>query len=167
MPLTECRRAEAILAEDFGVVLGVVGAPALITRETGRDLHHGTHVDPVVIAPGEQGSPGGRAQRCGVELVKAQAVFCQLRKGRRLDRATEGLCGTKANVVDQYDDHIGRAFRRRNIKRRRRRHITRIQLRDRCGYRWLDGQRCAIQRIALRDCATLAAHHECKDATER
>jgi hypothetical protein len=34
MPLTECRRAVAILAEDFGVVLGVVGAPALITRET-------------------------------------------------------------------------------------------------------------------------------------
>ena len=140
MPLTKCRRAVAIVAENFGVVLGVVGAPALITRETGRDLHHRTHVDPVVIAPGEQRSPGGRTQGCGVELVKAQAVFCQLGEGRRLDRATEGLCGTKTNVVDQYDDHIGRAFRRRNIKRRRRRHITRIQLRYRCGNWWLNRQ---------------------------
>ena len=126
MPLPECCRAVAIVAQDFGVVLGVVGAPALITREAGRDLHHGTHVDPVVITPGEQRCPGGRAQRCGVELVKAQAVFCQLRKGGRLDRAAKGLCGTKANVINQHNDHIGSALRGRDIKRRWRCHIARI-----------------------------------------
>ena len=140
MPLAECRRAVAIVAKDFGVVLGVVGAPALITRKTGRDLHHGTHVDPVVITPGEQGSPGGRAQRCGVELVKAQAVFCQLRKGRRLDGAAKGLGGTKTNVVDQNNDHIGRALGWRDIEGRWRRHIARIQLRYRLGNRWLNRQ---------------------------
>jgi len=102
-----------------------------------------------------------------VKLVKAQTIFCQLRKSGRLDRAAKGLGGTKANVVDQHDDHVGCALGGRDIEGRRRRNVTRIQLRDGCGYRWLDGQRCAIQRIALRDCATLAAHHECKDATER
>ena len=144
MPLTECRRAIAILTQDFGVVLGVVRAPALITRETGRDLHHGTHIDPVVIAPGEQGSPGGRAQRGGMELVKAQAVFCQLRKGRRLDRAAKGLCGTKADVVDQYDDHIGRALGGLNAEGRRRRDVARVQLGNGRGFRWLNRERRAI-----------------------
>ena len=74
-----------------------------------------------------------------MELVKAQTIFRQLGKSRRLNRTAEGLRCAKANIVDQYDDHVGGTLWGSDIERWRRRYIAGIQLGNGLSHGWLDG----------------------------
>ena len=52
MPLTECRRVVAVLAQDLSVVLGIIGASPLVAREACGNLHHRTDIDNVMVTSG-------------------------------------------------------------------------------------------------------------------
>src|SRR5262245_52434713 len=65
-----------------------------------------------MVAPGDQGSPGRRAERRGVELVVAQAAAGDAVESGRLDRAAEGAAGAEADVVGEDQEDVGRALGR-------------------------------------------------------
>ena len=70
-----------------------------------------SHPDRVVVAAGEQGLSGRRAQRRGVEAVEPEAAGGEaLRRGRPA-RPTEGARCTEADVVDQDDEDVRRSLR--------------------------------------------------------
>ena len=69
----------------------------------------------MAVATGQQGGPGRRAQRRHVEAVVSQPAFGHPRVVRRLDRAAERARVAEAGVVDQHDQHVGRAGRRVDV----------------------------------------------------
>ena len=52
-----------------------------------------------------------RAESGGVEAVVLQPGRCQLLRGRRLAGAAEGAARTEPGIVDEDDQHVGRACR--------------------------------------------------------
>ncbi len=84
-------------------------------RVVAGEAHRGERVaaqpDGVRIAPRHEGGAGGRAQRRGVEVVVAQSVRGQPVDVRRLDQAAETADLGEADVVEQQDQHVGRALR--------------------------------------------------------
>ena len=61
-----------------------------------------------MVAAGEHGRAGGRAQRGGVELVVAQAARSNGVEARCVHRAAEGSERTKAHIVEQHEQDVGR-----------------------------------------------------------
>ena len=60
--------------------------------------------------------------------VVAQTTLCQAIQSRRVDWAAKRCGCTKAHVVNQNDDDIGRTLRRLHLEERRRFNIAYIQL---------------------------------------
>jgi hypothetical protein len=54
-----------------------------------------------------------------VEAIELQSVFCQPLGRRGVNRTAKGAARTKADIVNQDDQHVGRAFRGSDIPDRR------------------------------------------------
>ena len=68
--------------------------------------------DAVLVAPGEQRGPGRRADGRHVEAVVGQAHLLHPSEGGRADRSAERVDRAEAGVVDEDDEHVGRALGR-------------------------------------------------------
>ncbi len=80
-----------------------------------RKLAHRAEADGVVVAAGQQCRPGRRAQGRDVEAVIAQALPGQPRVVPRSDGTSERLRIAETRVVDEDQQHIGGAVRRRRV----------------------------------------------------
>ena len=98
-----------------------------------------------MVAARQERDARRRTERRRVELVVAETARGQTVQGRRLDAATEGAGRAEADVVDQDDYDIGRAFGRFDGEARRGRRIARVDLRDLLVGRRLDRQHRAIE----------------------
>ena len=110
--LAELRRRVAIELERHGERRLVLRQHRGVARRRRRDFADAAHVDGVVIASGQQRLPRRRAQRRRVEAVELEAVLGEALGGRRVDRAAERARRGKADVVEEHDEHVGRALRR-------------------------------------------------------
>ena len=90
-----------------------------IPRERAGQLPDRSEADGVVVAAGQQSGPGRRADRGHMEAVIREALLADARHRRRRDRAAERRRVAEACVVDQHEQHVRRAVRRR------RRHVDR------------------------------------------
>ena len=89
---------------------GVLGGHRGVAGERAGELADGTEADGVMVAPGEQRGPGGRAQSRDVEGVVAQPVAGQPLEVRGVDRAAERRGLSDAGVVDADDEDVRRAL---------------------------------------------------------
>ena len=115
--LSEPRRAVAVLQENATNRGAILADHAVVTGEARRDLRDHTEPDRVVVAPGDQCSPGRRAQRGRVEIGVAQpAGGDAVQRRRRNDAAECGWC-TKADVVGEDQQDVRRALWRDHARR--------------------------------------------------
>ena len=112
MALAELRRRVAIELERHGERRLVLRQHRRVAWSRGRDFADAAHVDGVVIAPGQEGLPRGRAQRRRVEAIELEPVLGQALRRGRMDRAAERARRGKADVVEEHDEHIRCALRR-------------------------------------------------------
>ena len=84
---------------------------AAVPRCRGRHLGDGPHAHRVMVAPGQQGLPGGRTQCGGVKAVELEAISRQSLSHRRVARPAERRRRAKPDIVDQHDQHIRRSRR--------------------------------------------------------
>ena len=145
VPLAERRRAVAVEAQGLGEVLASGGALALVAGEAGGDLHHAADVDLVVVPPGQQRRTRRRAECRGVEMVEAQPFVGQLIEGRRLDAAAEAGDCAEADVIDQHDDDVRGAFRRRDLEPRGLLGVPGVEHRDGHTIRRVDRENGSVQ----------------------
>ena len=110
--LAELGGGVAVQLERLGQRGAGLGADRAVAGRRGGHLGDAAHADRVVVAPGQQRLARRRAQRGGVEAVVLQPVRRQPLGGRRVARAAEGGRGAEAHVVDQDDQHVGRALGR-------------------------------------------------------
>lgn len=92
------------------VVTGVCECGCAVARGGGRHLGDRPHGHRVVVAPGEQRLAGRRAQRGGVKACELEAALGELLGRRHRARSPERRRGPEADVVDQHDEHVGRAL---------------------------------------------------------
>ncbi len=62
------------------------------------------------VPPGKQGRPCRRADGRRVKAIIAQPIARKPVERGRLRRAAEGRGGSKADIVEQHQDDIGRAL---------------------------------------------------------
>ncbi len=74
VPLPDGPRGVAGGGQRFGQQAARVRDAGVVAGEAARQLHDAAHADRVVVPPGEQAGPGGRAQRRGVEVGVAQTA---------------------------------------------------------------------------------------------
>ena len=110
--LAELRRRVAVELERHRQRRLVLRQHRAVAGRRGRDLADAAHVHRVVVAAGEQRLAGRRAQRRGVEAVELEAALGEALGGRRVDRAAEGARRGEADVVEEHDQHVGRALGR-------------------------------------------------------
>ena len=96
-----------------------VGQHRVVARRAAGDLGDAAHAGGMVVAPGQQRLPRRRAEGGGVEAVVLQAARRQLLRVRRLAGAAEGAGRAEPGVVDQDDQHVGRALGRTQLLDRR------------------------------------------------
>ena len=94
---------EAVLERDDAVVAGIAG----------RELGDARHAVAVVVAPGDDARAARRAQRRRVHVVVAQAVGGERVEVRRRDRAAVAAEVAEPGVVEDDEQHVRRALRRR------------------------------------------------------
>ncbi len=137
--LPERRRAVAVLAQDLGQGCDALRPHAGVPRERGRELHDRAGVVGVVVAAGEDRHARRRAERRRVEAVVLEPRSREPIERRHRDAAAERRRMAEPDVVDQEDDHVGRARGRLHLEARRRLGIARIEHRgpriDRLGDR--------------------------------
>ncbi len=105
------RGVPAVLLEHLGKRAGAFRHERVVAREAAAELHDDAGSCRMVIAPGEQRRPCGRAERRGVELRVAQPRLRQPVHGRRRDRSAERAGCAKAHVVSEDEQDVRRAFR--------------------------------------------------------
>ena len=113
--LAELRGGVAVEFERLRQGRHGVGPNRAVARRAGRDLGDAGHADGMVVAPGEQRLAGRRADGGGVETIVPQATRRQLVQGRRLAGAAESAGGPEPGVVNEDDQHVGRALRRAQL----------------------------------------------------
>ena len=84
-----------------------------VARKRAGELPDRPEADGVVVSACQQGGPGRRAERGHVEAVVPQALLADPRHRRRRDGPTERRRVAEARVVDQHEQHVRRALRRR------------------------------------------------------
>ena len=90
-----------------------------VARRRCRDLGDSAHPHGVVVTPGQHRLARRRAQRGGVKTVEPDTVCRQALGDRRITRPTECRGRAEADIIDQHDQHIGRALRRPQHRDRR------------------------------------------------
>ncbi len=140
VPLAEAGGDVAVLAQDARQGGAAARARARVAGEGAGQLGDAAHAHAMVVAAGEHGGAGRRADRGDVEAVVRQAHLADPRQGGGLDAAAERVGAAVAGVVDEDDQHVGRAFGRRRpgderpVGRRMRRGCARPSRRT-CGRR--------------------------------
>ena len=110
--LAELRRAVAVELERLGQGRAGVGTDRGVARRGRGEFGDGPHADGVVVAPGQQRLPSGRAERGRVKAVVAQAVRGESLEVGRVAWPAECARRAEARIVEQDDEHIGCAGRR-------------------------------------------------------
>ncbi len=96
VPFAQGHGVVAVLLEDFGDGGRTSGEDAVVARKTGGGLGDGRQPDGVVIAAGEEGPAGRRAQSGSVEIIVAQALARQLVQVGRGDRGRRNSPGARS-----------------------------------------------------------------------
>ena len=109
VPFAEGGSLVAVVVQDLGDGGGGLGDGAGVAVPVHGAFGNGAGTDPLVVAPGEQGGPGGRADGGGVKGVVADAFVTQPGEGRGVNFAAEGPGLAEAHVVQQDDEDVGRA----------------------------------------------------------
>ena len=109
--------AIAVVLEDAADGGLVLGDDAVVAGETRGLLGDYAETGRVMIASGDQGRAGGRAQRRGMEVGVAQARLGDAVQGRRGDDAAEGAGDAVARVVGHDQQHVGGALGRHHPRR--------------------------------------------------
>ena len=109
VPFAEGRGLVAVIVQDLGDGGGGLGDGAGVAVPVHGAFGDGAGTDPLVIAPGQQRRPGGRADRGGVEGVVADAFVTQPGEGRGVNFAAKGPGLAEAHVVQQDDEDVGGA----------------------------------------------------------
>ncbi len=92
-----------------------IGQYRAVARRAGGDFGDAAHACGVVVAPGQQRRPRRGAEGGGVEAVVLQPGRRQLFQVRRLAGAAKGAVRTEPGVVDQDEQHVGRALGRAQL----------------------------------------------------
>ena len=117
VPFADRERAVTGIAQDLRERARVDRNRAALARKTAVGVRDDRHADRVVVAPGEQRSAGGRAQRRRVEARVREAARREGVHVRRLDLAAVAAEAAEAHVVEHDDDDV-RAAGRRPARRR-------------------------------------------------
>ena len=114
MPFAEGRGRVAVLAQHFRYQRRALGNGARIAGEVGGQIRDHAHAHGVVIASRQQRGARRRAQRGDVKARVAQSSGRQPVQRRRRNQAAECARLPVALIVQQHQQHVGRAGRRRN-----------------------------------------------------
>ncbi len=128
MPLAEGAGRIAVEPQRLGERRGRVRDLAGGAREAGRHLGNEGHVDRVVVAAALERRARRRGKRRRVEVVVAQPVLREAVERLGLDGPAERTGRAEAQVVDQHDDHVGRALRGLDVEGRRHLRLARVNL---------------------------------------
>ena len=115
VPLAERRRAVAVVPQDPRQRRAVPWQRRRVAREPAGELADRAEADAVVVPSGEQRRPRRRAQRRDVEPVVAHPALGDPGVVRRLDRSAEGARVAEPGVVDEDQQHVRCAVRRRRV----------------------------------------------------
>ena len=119
VPLAETGRAVAVALQRPDERSAVLRNGGRVARERARQLADRPEPHRVMVAAGQQSGPGGRAERRDVEAVVREPLFADPGHVRGRDRAAERRRVPEAGVVDQNEQDVRCAIRRR------RRHVDR------------------------------------------
>ena len=111
--LAKLRRGVAVQLERLGQRGAALGADRAVAGRRGGHLSDAAHADGVVVAPGQQRLAGRRAQRGGVKAVVLESVRGEFFRVRRVAWPTKSTSRAKARIVEQDDEHVGRAGQER------------------------------------------------------
>ena len=103
----ECGAVPA-LAQNLREHRRVLGNLPAVTRIAVANLRDHAGPGGMVVASGEQGGAGGRAERRGMEARVAQAHFRHAIEVRRGNLSSKGSPLSESRVVDQDDQHVRR-----------------------------------------------------------
>ena len=110
--LAEPRGAVAVVLQDLADGGLVFGDDAVVAGVARRLLGDHAEARRMMVAAGDEGRPGGRAQRRGVEVGVAQTHLGDAVQSRGGDDAAEGAGRAEAHVVGHDQQHVGRALGR-------------------------------------------------------
>ena len=119
MPLAEAGGRVAVALKRPDERSAVLRHARRVARERAGELADRPEADGVVVAACQQGGPGRRAERGHVEAVVRETLLGDPRHRGRRDGPAERRRVAEARVVDQHEQHVRRALRRR------RRHVDR------------------------------------------
>ena len=142
--LAEHRRAVAVEPQDLGEGRHAVRQDGRLPRKARRHFRDGAHVRAMRIAAREQRHAARRADRRGMEIGVGQSVLGETLDGRQVHHAAERRGARVAEIIEQDDQHIGRARRRLDLEDGRRLRVPGIELGDRRTRRFRDWQDGAI-----------------------
>ena len=108
VPLADGERRVALRPQDLCERARLVGDARRVAREGHRQVGQHADTDAVVVAPGQQARPGGRADRGGVEVGQPHSLVGQPvdRWGRDVGAVAAEL--GEADVVEHDDHHVRR-----------------------------------------------------------
>ena len=110
--LAEPRGGVAVFLEDSADGRLVLGDDAVVARESRGLFGYHAEAGRVMVAPGDQRGARRRAERGGVDVVVAQAVFREAIHRRRRDDAAERAGYAKAGVIRHDEENVGSLFGR-------------------------------------------------------
>ena len=109
MPLAHGPGGVPVVAEHLGEEAGVLVDAPVEPGEAGGVVGDAAHAGGVMVAPGEQAGPRGRAHRRGVEAAIAQPSISQTIEVRRVDVGTEASDLGETDIVEHHEHDVGRA----------------------------------------------------------
>ena len=110
--LAELRRRIAVELQDLGQRRFFLGPDAVVARRRRRHLGDRAHADGVMVSTGEKRLARRRAQSGRVEPIVLQPIGRKAFGGGRVARAAKGARGAEADIVEENDQDVRRAFRR-------------------------------------------------------
>ena len=108
--LAELRRRIPIELQDFRQRRLFLGPDAVVARSRRRHFGDRAHTDRMMVSTGEHRLTRRRAQSRRMEAVVLQAVGCEAFGGGRVARSAKRARGAEADVVEEHDQHVRRAF---------------------------------------------------------
>ncbi len=111
VPLADRVGGIAVSLQDLGQIAVLTGRLAPVAGVPDGQVRHPAHSAAVVVATGEQGSPGGGAQRGGVEIGQAEPPGGQAVEHRGVDIRPEAAELGESDVIQDDEDDVGRSLR--------------------------------------------------------
>ncbi len=110
MPLAHAVRVVAVLQQDLGEKAVLERDVPVGPGVTGRPVRQARQMIGVVVAAGDDARPRRRTERRRVHVVVAHSSGCERVDVRRRDRAPVTAEMPEPHVVDDDEEHVGRAF---------------------------------------------------------